>query len=753
MTGIEPFLLPVGAWAWENYGKDAIGWLVKRLAKRVEDVKSAGWERVDWVLASRTYRQELQRLYGSMQIFGMARPIPLTDIFTDIYLLDKPTAWRRHSIDVFHTHTSSESNEIGTAKRYNGVDLVHAQSRLFILGQPGAGKTTFLKYLVMQAISGELDAIPIFIPLKSWWDSNVDLLAFMVRQFTICGFPDAQPFVEHILEEGKAIVLFDRLDEVNLESNGRHRITRAIHDCVQQYGKSRMVITCRTAATEYIFERFNYCEVADSTEAQIDMFVERWFQHDEAKREAFRKAFSHEEHKGLRDLARRPLLLTMLCLTFEETMAFPRRRAELYEEAIGALLKKWDSSRSIQRDTIYHKMSLGYKRQLLMELAAETFEKSKFFIPKRDMVERVTRFLRRLPPADFGEDIDGEAVLRAIEAQHGLLIERSRDIYSFSHLTFHEYFAACYIADHPEDSVLRGAVAHAADTQWREVLLLTASLLDHRNVESLFRIWFQVQREPIENDAALRSFITLFAHTAGTIIASDSAMRAGVISLTIIEQVFTDLQRFARELDNLFADPRTDTSVSAGYLGDARDTALTHIRAINRAVTGARAYVRADNQHPSLTSLRVAHPADNQHPSLTSLRVAHGDAGALVQALRSILGALRRTRSDAHDLIDSLVHAFTRATEISEIIRYTFILLAVLDRIRHHCVRYQHRDSAASIPMNLNLESSKDPKLKLEQLGTLAIYVTSTYRLLECLDVAAIEDRIAILDQLLILPD
>jgi len=35
-----------------------------------------------------------------------------------------------------------------------------------------------------------------------------------------------------------------------------------------------------------------------------------------------------------------------------------------------------------------------------------------------------------------------EAVLKSIEAQHGLLVERGREIYSFSHLTFQEYFTA-----------------------------------------------------------------------------------------------------------------------------------------------------------------------------------------------------------------------------------------------------------------------------------------------------------------------
>ncbi len=458
MTGIESFLIPVGVWAWENYGKDVVGWLVKCLRKHAEEIKEAGWERVDWVLASRTYRRELHQQYGAMQIFGMSKPVPLNNIFTDLYLLDKPIAWRRHGIEELQKQTQTEVLPEQNQKRHPGIDLVRAQSRLFILGQPGSGKTTFLKYLVDQAIRGKLDTIPIFVSLKVWSDAKTDLLPFMVRQFAICGFPDAQPFVERILEEGKAIVLFDGLDEVNLEGGARDLIINSVRDFAMQYGKTRVVITCRAAATDYTFEGFSYCELADFTHEQVQTFVARWFQDDEDTYAAFWKAFNQPENDRLRDLSRRPLLLTMLCLTFEETMAFPRRRAELYEEAIDALLKKWDSSRRIQRDTVYRKLSLGYKRQLLMELAAETFERGELFMHKRKLVECIVRFLRRLPPIDATEDIDGEAVLRAIEAQHGLIIERAHGIYSFSHLTFHEYFAARYIADHSEASILYGVV-------------------------------------------------------------------------------------------------------------------------------------------------------------------------------------------------------------------------------------------------------------------------------------------------------
>ncbi|MBO1350960.1 MAG: hypothetical protein EBE86_027955 [Hormoscilla sp. GUM202] len=57
----------------------------------------------------------------------------------------------------------------------------------------------------------------------------------------------------------------------------------------------------------------------------------------------------------------------------------------------------------------------------------------------------MTEYIRNLPDDSNDEEtlqLDSEAVLKSIEAQHGLLVERAKIIYSFSHLKFHEYFTA-----------------------------------------------------------------------------------------------------------------------------------------------------------------------------------------------------------------------------------------------------------------------------------------------------------------------
>src|SRR6185369_4492754 len=101
------------------------------------------------------------------------------------------------------------------------------------------------KYLALKATDGVLDKVPIFVSLKQWDDSNLELFPFLVKQFEICDFPNADLFVRFILKHGYALVLFDGLDEVKQEAGRRDKMIHALRDFSDQYWDSQCVITCR----------------------------------------------------------------------------------------------------------------------------------------------------------------------------------------------------------------------------------------------------------------------------------------------------------------------------------------------------------------------------------------------------------------------------------------------------------------------------------------------------------------------------
>lgn len=458
--------------------------------------------------AYQRYRAYVQKQYGTMKILTMSRPMPMEGFFTQVNLLSKPAAFRRHPKeieqlqDVFVGNTSfGEKIEKGQ----DGLQAVRKYSRLFILGKPGAGKTTFLKYVALRAAAETLDPnaplVPMLIFLRDLHRRNQSLFDFIVGEFEACDFPDARAFVTTQLKQGRALLLFDGLDEVNVDLAERERVIREINDFSRKYGQSRIVVTCRAAAEEYAFDGFTYVEMADFEPEQVQAFVRHWF--EKTPNDATRLAGTPEEHAArffkefernqrLRDLAKSPLLLTLLCIGFEEAQSFPDRRSEIYKEALDVLLRQWDKSRGICRDPRYQALSLDRKHQMFARIAAETFERGEYLWPLDRIGERVADYLRRLPQTDPHEEIDGADVVKTIEAQHGIFVERAHEIYSFAHLTFQEYYAARYLVEHP--AAFPNLIANHAhedrwENRWQEVFLLTAEML--ADADELFALWLK----------------------------------------------------------------------------------------------------------------------------------------------------------------------------------------------------------------------------------------------------------------------
>ena len=216
--------------------------------------------------------------------------------------------------------------------------------------------------------------------------------------------------------------------------------------------------------------------MADFDKAQMGRYIDQWFAYDEVRRVNCRRALLEDEaNKGMRELVQTPLLLALLCLVYEERGEFPPNRDEIYDEATRALLVKWDSSRNIMRDTVYQQLSLKHKQKMLARIAAETFSVGEYFLPEKRVTALIEAYLQGVPDV---EEPDGELVLRAMEAQHGIFVERARRIHSFSHLTLQEYFAARYIVDNEQRGTVKQLMQYVGDDRWREVFKLTAGMLD-----------------------------------------------------------------------------------------------------------------------------------------------------------------------------------------------------------------------------------------------------------------------------------
>lgn len=473
---------------------------------------------------------------GTMRVLDMNHPIELNDIYTSVNILQTITGQRGKNIsELLEEYTNDDFDRFGLGRieeRVPGLEAVKEYPRLMILGKPGAGKTTFLKYLAIQCIRGKLqtERVPIFVTLKDFAEDpkKPSLLDYIVQLLTDWGVLATQ--VANLFAHGRAFVLLDGLDEVKDEDNGRvinsirnfsekyfiskefvedsQKYSKQIQDFYLEYfGKDTIPIswilkwlsgnfpnkfyinyfniTCRIAANEYKFTNFTEVEVAEFEDEQIFNFASKWFHKSKVdKPETFLKTFLKrlEDNNRIKQLATSPLLLTLLCLVFERTLNFPANRSELYEEGVDALLKTWDASRGIERVQVYKKLSPKRKEELLCNIALITFKEGNYFFKRQQAEKYIEDYICNLTDANTDKEaleFDSKKVLKLIEAQHGLLVERAKGIYSFSHLTFHEYFTAreIVIGKQLSEEALENLASHTMEKRWREVLLLAIGML------------------------------------------------------------------------------------------------------------------------------------------------------------------------------------------------------------------------------------------------------------------------------------
>ncbi|MEG4068323.1 NACHT domain-containing NTPase [Microcoleus sp. Pol11C2] len=467
---------------------------------------------------------KIQQLYSKMQLLDIAQPVDVSNLYVEVNILEEITSWQPGEIrDLLRDFNpdADNFNRLGLGKvcqkRVPGLDAVKSHSKLMVLGKPGCGKTTFLKHIAIQCDRAKFEAnkIPIFISLKNFAEiTNLDLLEYISDEIASYGV-EARSQTESVLSQGRGLILLDGLDEV--PESDSDAVVRQIRQFVQKYYNNQFIITCRIAAAKYRFhdEAFTCVEVADFNCEQTAAFAKNWFAAFSQNLEAgkalasqFVDTLTLQKNQQIRELAVTPILLNLTCLVFQAKADFPSNRAKLYDEGMEIMLRKWDETRGIQRDEVYRDLNFSRKQYLLAFVAAITFEQGDYFFEKNTVQQLIADYLANLPDATTDRvqlEMDSEVVLKAIEAQHGLLVERARGIYSFSHLTFQEYLTATEIVHNSAPQALGKLVSHLTEKRWREVLLLAVGML--QKADDLLLLIKQQVDGLIAKDEQLQQFL------------------------------------------------------------------------------------------------------------------------------------------------------------------------------------------------------------------------------------------------------
>lgn len=350
---------------------------------------------------------------------------------------------------------------------------------LVILGAPGSGKTTLLRFLTQTFAAGgfrELpdEPVPVLIEIHNRPSPEQDLTKHVRRVLTGSGFPEGDTFMRY-LRQGKFILLFDGLDEV--EDEDRRRWVSGIQDLAHEYPRCRFIITCRRASYGGEFDaigarRFEIVEFDDQQIRQfLTMRLARTPLPSGARASAPVMTVEQlmrllSDRPRLMALARNPLMLTLIAeLYFSGRLLPTRSMAEFYKQAVEVLLKGWTNEPS--------QFNVHDKRAVLQEIAFHI--SGAHTSPDQHLDRRSIRSeeafevaARVLESRRLSGNL-ARRILEEIAERSGLLVTfEGGEAYQFGHLSVQEFFTAERLLLNDPDVLLRRYINDPS--AWRVVV-------------------------------------------------------------------------------------------------------------------------------------------------------------------------------------------------------------------------------------------------------------------------------------------
>jgi formylglycine-generating enzyme required for sulfatase activity len=487
--------------------------------------------------AARVYLQYLVDAYRYLDLRGMgvsdrvALKLPLLEMYVPLKArrhTPKGETWARQLRVAGRLPAAEEGADMGErlSEPVPVLDLLQKHDGLVLLGDPGAGKTTFLKVLALAlaSVQGETlglrGRLPILLPLAAYAnalaDRDVSLDDFIARYYEEERKIQVPlgALLAGALQEGSALLLLDGLDEVR-DAGRKHLVVDRVRDFYSRHrkagkGGNRFVLTSRIVGYREVrlaAEGLVEATLVDFDDEEIEAFLDKWtaalekavggeteVARAQAEQEREELLAAVDTNPGVRSLAANPLLLTILALMKRSGIALPDRRVELYKNYVETLLKHWNLARSLAGRS-GREVDLVETMKILEPLALWMHEVSPGvgLVKEGELLRKLESLCAGRGHADPARA--AEAFLKDVRDHSSLLLSRGEHHYGFIHLTFQEYLAAVALARKAREgsgALIAALAPHVGEASWHEVILLTIGHL------AIIDQWEQAASEVVE---------------------------------------------------------------------------------------------------------------------------------------------------------------------------------------------------------------------------------------------------------------
>ncbi|WP_204293630.1 NACHT domain-containing protein, partial [Actinoplanes campanulatus] len=558
-----------------------------------------------------------------------------------------------------------------------------ASRKLVLLGDPGAGKSTLTRYLLLmlagagipatgatedppgaQERNGQLPVglrgcLPLLVELRTYADPQwragreatfLDLIDHL-NDTENMGLPRSvlEPYLD---SGGAALVVFDGLDEV-FDPLLRAQVTARIEGFAARYPRVRVVVTSRVIGyRRQLLDAagFGHWMLQDLDAGQVRTFITGWYArscpddpaHAARLRERLLAAVTASAAVG--ELAGNPMLLTILAI-IGRRRELPRDRRSVYEHAVNVLVEQWDINRHLRDERVAVDLLDARDKLELLQRVARNMQDAPAglagnHVPGPSLIDWFRSYLEERfgLPAERSIPV-ARAMLAQFRERNFILARFGSEVYGFVHRAFLEYLAAADLTrrlidyEITPEQVLAAYDRYWNDPAWAEVLLLLTGMIPDRvATQAIIRIlsadphWRVRQRVPRH---------LLLALQASTEIRKTAALAPHAPALTraltsLLSETSTRENRYDRALPDAFERLVPHLTTLFGPTWPAADLYRHWYRRAGHQLAGSSPYTAARIAATIRTTL-ISHNLDALQRATTDPSWA--TRGAAIQAI------------------------------------------------------------------------------------------------------------------------
>jgi hypothetical protein len=231
----------------------------------------------------------------------------------------------------------------------------HNGKRIAIIGEPGAGKTTLLRKIAFW-VQKNTEILPILISLADLPETNPKqefLEQFLLDKWLKAALPYISSEMVEVTEalktelkklcnRGRVWLLLDGVDEMPVQ--GEEPLWTISNQLKGWVGQTRVVLTCRLNIWEAnrnvladnfeIYRTLEFSYGDSTTPDRVGEFIAKWFNKQPNLGQQLRQELDKPGKKRIKDLAKNPLRLALLCSTWKlwrDRGGLPDTKAKLYQ--------------------------------------------------------------------------------------------------------------------------------------------------------------------------------------------------------------------------------------------------------------------------------------------------------------------------------------------------------------------------------------------------------------------------------------